>query len=64
MPLDGKEAHTDRHKRNTAPIGTACKQDGVPAKEAQRRAWAIVNKLDGGGNKRGTGRAGAKRKPH
>ena len=29
---------------------------GVPEKEAERRAWATVNKDDGGGKKSGSGR--------
>lgn len=29
---------------------------GVPLKEAEARAWATVNKEDGGGNKSGSGR--------
>jgi hypothetical protein len=29
---------------------------GVPEKEAERRAWATVNKEEGGGNKSGSGR--------
>jgi hypothetical protein len=29
---------------------------GTPSKEAERRAWATVNKETGGGNKSGSGR--------
>jgi hypothetical protein len=31
----------------------------VPEKEAERRAWATVNKDDGGGKKSGSGRGNA-----
>lgn len=59
MPRGSKEAYTDKQKRKAAHIEEGYKERGVSAAEAERRAWATVNREDGGGKKSGSGR-----KPH
>ncbi len=56
MPRASKAAYTDKQKRKAAHIEESYEERGVPHKEAQARAWATVNKEDGGGNKSGSGR--------
>ena len=64
MPRGSKEAYTDKQKRQAAHIEAGYKEQGLSEDEAERRAWATVNKQDGGGKKSGSGRADAKRKHH
>ena len=64
MPRGSKEAYTDKQKRQAQHIEEGYKQEGISSDEAERRAWATVNKQDGGGKKSGSGRADAKRKHH
>jgi len=52
-----KEAYTDKQKRKAEHIEEGYEERGVSKKEAQARAWATVNKQDGGGKKSGSGRA-------
>ncbi|RYE94453.1 MAG: plasmid stabilization protein [Oxalobacteraceae bacterium] len=56
MPRGDKSGHTDKQKREAAHIEDGYKERGVPEEEAERRAWATVNKNSGGGNKSGSGR--------
>ncbi len=56
MPRGDKSAYTDRQKRRAEHIEEGYEKRGVPEKEAERRAWATVNKETGGGKKRGSGR--------
>lgn len=56
MPRGDKSAYTDKQKRQAEHIEKGYEQRGVPEKEAERRAWATVNKETGGGNKSGSGR--------
>lgn len=56
MPRGDKSAYTDKQKRKAADIEASYEDKGVPEKEAERRAWATVNKQDGGGRKSGAGR--------
>ena len=56
MPRGSKEAYTDKQKRRAEHIEQGYKKEGVSADEAERRAWATVNKEDGGGKKSGSGR--------
>jgi len=58
MPQGDKSAYTDKQKREAAHIEKGYEDKGVSAKEAERRAWATVNKQDGGGKKSGSGRKG------
>src|SRR6201991_1770284 len=56
MPRGDKSKYTDRQKRKAEHIEEGYEERGVPKKEAERRAWATVNKEEGGGNKSGSGR--------
>src|SRR6476469_10470538 len=56
MPRGDKSKYTDRQKRKAQHIEEGYEKRGVPEKEAERRAWATVNKEEGGGNKSGSGR--------
>jgi plasmid stabilization system protein ParE len=56
MPRGDKSKYTDKQKRKAEHIEEGYEDRGVPASEAQRRAWATVNKESGGGNKSGSGR--------
>ena len=56
MPQGDKSAYTDKQKRKAEHIEEGYEDRGVSEKEAERRAWATVNKESGGGNKSGSGR--------
>ncbi len=56
MPRGDKSAYTDKQERKADHIAESYEERGVPEKEAERRAWATVNKDDGGGKKSGSGR--------
>lgn len=56
MPRGDKSAYTDKQERKADHIAEGYKDKGVSTKEAERRAWATVNKDDGGGKKSGSGR--------
>jgi plasmid stabilization system protein ParE len=53
MPRGDKSKYTDRQERKADHIAQGYEKRGVPEKEAARRAWATVNKDDGGGKKPG-----------
>ena len=55
--------YTDKQERKADHIAEGYEEKGVSKKEAEARAWATVNKQDGGGKKPGgSGRKGAKKK--
>jgi plasmid stabilization system protein ParE len=56
MPQGDKSAYTDKQKRKAAHIADSYESRGVPEAEAEKRAWATVNKESGGGNLSGSGR--------
>lgn len=56
MPRGDKSSYTDKQKRQAEHIEDSYKKRGVPRDEAEGRAWATVNKQDGGGKKSGSGR--------
>ena len=56
MPRGDKEKYTDKQKRQAEHIEEGYEKRGVSHDEAEQRAWATVNKQDGGGNKSGSGR--------
>lgn len=56
MPRGDKSAYTDKQKRKAGYIEDSYKKRGMTDKEAEARAWAIVNKIHGGGEKSGSGR--------
>ena len=55
MPRGDKSSYTDKQKRQAEHIEEGYEERGVPEKEAERRAWATVNKQDHGGKKSGSG---------
>jgi plasmid stabilization system protein ParE len=55
MSRGDKSAYTDKQKRKAEHIEEGYESRGVSEKEAERRAWATVNKQDGGGKKGGSG---------
>ena len=56
MPQGDKSSYTDKQKRKARHIEEGYEERGVSHDEAERRAWATVNKDSGGGNKSGSGR--------
>jgi plasmid stabilization system protein ParE len=56
MPRGDKSSYTDKQKRQADHIEEGYEDRGVSEKEAERRAWATVNKETGGGRKSGSGR--------
>ncbi len=63
MPRGDKDKYTDKQKRQAEHIEESYEKKGLSEDEAEKRAWATVNKQDGGGKKSGSGRAkpGAKK---
>lgn len=59
MPRGDKSAYTDKQKRQAEHIEEGYERRGVATDEAERRAWATVNKETGGGKKSGSGRGKA-----
>lgn len=59
MPKGDKSTYTDKQKREAEHIEKGYQDRGVGRDEAERRAWATVNKQSGGGNKSGSGRGKA-----
>jgi len=55
MPRGDKSKYTDKQERKADHIKEGYEKRGVPAKEATRRAWATVNKIHKGGEKKGGG---------
>ena len=53
MPRGDKSKYTDKQERKAEHIEESYESRGVPEKEAERRAWATVNKDDGGGKRVG-----------
>ena len=56
MPRGDKSSYTEKQKRQAEHIEEGYEERGVPENEAERRAWATVNKMTGGGKKSGSGR--------
>ena len=56
MPRGDKSSYTDKQKRQAGHIEDGYRSRGLPEREAERRAWATVNKETGGGKKSGSGR--------
>ena len=55
MPRGDKSKYTDKQDRKADHIAQSYEQRGVGEREAERRAWATVNKDGGGGKKSGSG---------
>lgn len=62
MPQGDKSSYTDKQKRQAEHIEESYEKRGVSADEAEKRAWATVNKESGGGKKSGSGRKKVGRK--
>ena len=63
MPRGDKSKYTEKQKRQAEHIEEGYEGRGVPEKVAAARAWATVNKMDGGGKKPGgSGRGQASNK--
>jgi plasmid stabilization system protein ParE len=58
MAKGDKDKYTDKQKRKAEHIEESYEDRGVSQEEAERRAWASVDKESGGGNKSGSGRGG------
>ena len=56
MPKGDKSKYTGKQERKAEPVEDSYEARGVSEKEAERHAWATVNKDDGGGKKSGSGR--------
>ena len=55
MPRGDKSSDTDKQKRQAEHIEESYEDRGASKDEAERRAWATVNKMTGGGKKSGSG---------
>lgn len=53
MPRGDKSAYTGKQKRQAKHIEEGYMERGVSEDEAEKRAWATVNKYTGGGKKGG-----------
>ena len=58
MPRGDKSKYTDKQERKAEHIEKGYEKQGVSKKEAEKRAWATVNKDDGGGKNEGSRREG------
>jgi hypothetical protein len=59
MPRGDKSSYTGKQKRQAEHIEEGYEKRGVAKGEAERRAWATVNKETHGGKKSGSGRGKA-----
>ncbi|MGH6981628.1 MAG: hypothetical protein ACREFC_10510 [Stellaceae bacterium] len=55
MARGSKASYTAKQKRQAQDIEEGYESRGVGEKESERRAWATVNKMTGGGRKSGSG---------
>ena len=53
MPRGDKSKYTDKQGRKADHIAESYEKHGLSKTEAERRAWATVNKDDGGGKEPG-----------
>lgn len=56
MPRGDKSSYSSKQRRQARHIEKGYKRRGVSSGEAERRAWATVNKATGGGRRSGSGR--------
>lgn len=54
MAKGDKSSYTGKQKRQAEHIAEGYEERGTPESEAERIAWATVNKQDGGGKKSGS----------
>jgi hypothetical protein len=63
MPRGDKSKYTAKQQRMAEHIEKGYEKRGTPEEEAERRAWATVNKATGGGKREGgSGRGKAENK--
>ncbi len=62
MARGSKKKYTSKQKRKASKIERGYKKRGASGKEAERRAWATVNKESRGGKKSGGGRGKKERR--
>jgi hypothetical protein len=62
MPRGDKSSYSGKQKRQAEHIEEGYEHRGLGKKEAERRAWATVNKSGGGGKKSDSGRGRAENK--
>ena len=55
MPRGDKSKYTDKQQRQAELIEEGYEKRGISEDEAERRAWATVNKVHQGGEKPGGG---------
>jgi plasmid stabilization system protein ParE len=55
MPRGDKSKYTPKQRQQARKIEEGYEDRGVPHDEAERRAWATVNKMTGGGRRGGSG---------
>jgi hypothetical protein len=55
MPRGAKSKYTGKQERQAEHIAEGYEKRGTSKKEAKRRAWATVNKVHGGGERKGGG---------
>jgi plasmid stabilization system protein ParE len=60
MPRGDKSSYSDKQKRQAEHIEEGYEHRGVGKGEAERRAWATVNKETGGGKKSSSKKGGEK----
>jgi len=60
MPRGDKGKYTEKQKRQAEHIEEGYEKRGTSKGEAERRAWATVNKSSGGGKKEGGSGRGKK----
>lgn len=56
MPRGDKSKYSEKQKRQAEHIEEGYKRRGTSRDEAERRAWATVNAMNGGGKHSGSGR--------
>lgn len=61
MPRGDKSSYTGKQKRKAQHIEEGYEKRGVSEKEAERRAWATVNKESGGGQGKSESHASARK---
>lgn len=62
MPRGDKSSYSSSQKRKAEHIEKGYERRGVSKKTAAKRAWATVNKQDGGAAKKGTRKKSASSK--
>ncbi|MES2673787.1 MAG: termination factor Rho [Pseudomonadota bacterium] len=55
MARGDKDTYSDKQKRKAEHIEESYENKGVSKEEAEKRAWATVNKQSGGGERGGSG---------